>query len=341
MLQLILTLAAVAQPQLPPQVPFPPQSVRPPELVQSVPEPARSAPKPTAYTAAVEAAFTAQKPLVVFVGTPSRRIPGIATVHTETLDGYTTGTVVVAVPGRSWMIVRTSLPADATDARIVASIREEVARTAIPFRLRGLRFGEIALPDDSETAMGPWPKSLVIFQGMRRYRSARFTQAIYTLNGRPQIDMVPRSSLKEEWQVPGGMEGIVGWRSDLYKYVPDGYWQQWQRRLPVVNSFGYTQYELGYTRSYPDGTFFVDALSNADGKPFEVRVREKQEGKWTSYIAWKDVSERPVGYHGLTKKCSDCHSQAGTGNYGAAMVSGADTVFSDPFDFSRTSIAGD
>ena len=166
---------------------------------------------------------------------------------------------------------------------------------------------------------------------MQRYKSARYTQAIYTLNNGPAIDPVDRGLLKEEWQVPGGMEGVHGWKSDLYKFVPDGWQREWQQRKPVRNSFGNFQYELGFHRAYPDGTFFVDALSH-NGRPFEVRVREKNDGQWTSYIAWKDVNARPPGYAGLTKKCAECHNQAGSGEYGVGLVPGADTVISDPFD---------
>lgn len=279
-------------------------------------------------------AFSEGKPLVVFLGVNPRKLSGVESVATASLPGFAGPAVIVATPGVKWMELKGRLPANATDQQIAATIRGEVRPMATPFRLRGLRFGEIALPDDDASASGRWPKSLVFFKGMVRYRSAKFTQAIYTLNNGPAIDPVERKYLKQEWQVPGGMEGVHGWKSDLYKFIPEGWQREWQNRLPVKNSFGNYQYELGYTRAYPDGTFFVDALSNEHGKPFEVRVREKQNGQWQSYIAWKDVSERPAGYAGLTKRCNECHNPIngpGSGEYGVAMVSGADTVFSDPF----------
>lgn len=201
------------------------------------------------------------------------------------------------------------------------------------------RPGEIV--PDNFVDMGPWPESLPVFHGMTRYRSTRFTQAIYTLNHVPFISRVTRTQLPIEWQVPCGMDYVKGWRADLYRAIPDGYLRQWQALLPVSNQFGYIQYERGYTRSYPDKTFFVLAMSNADGKPFEIRVREKQGGNWQSYIAWKDVASRPAGYCGLVKKCNDCHSKAGTGRFGEPMISGADTVFSDPFDFNRVEVRFD
>ena len=80
----------------------------------------------------------------------------------------------------------------------------------------------------------------------------------------------------------------------------------------------------------PDGTVFVDVLSNADGRVFEQRVREKDGGEWKSYVHYRDRSAYPKGYAGLKgQTCIECHQQAGTGGYGVGLVPGGDGVISD------------
>ena len=53
-----------------------------------------------------------------------------------------------------------------------------------------------------------------------RYRPARFTQRIAVTNDRDSITPVPRSATEAKYQVPGGLVGVVGWRSSLYKFIP-------------------------------------------------------------------------------------------------------------------------
>jgi hypothetical protein len=145
------------------------------------------------------------------------------------------------------------------------------------------------------------------------------------------IDRMPRAANEAKYQAPGGMVGIEGWRSDLYKFVPEQP-RGWVGFISVKQGpplAGY-QSEYGFRRSYPDGTYFADVLSYR-GKVFEARIREKKDGQWESYVAYKDASARPPGYHGLKQNCASCHQDTGTGNYGAALVAGGDTVISDPF----------
>jgi len=152
-------------------------------------------------------------------------------------------------------------------------------------------------------------------------------------NNASAIQRVHRSALLPKWQVPGGMENVVGWRSDLYKIIPTDRGRTWQGMIPVLNSFGYFQHELGHLRSYPDGTVFFDVLSNAEtGKVFEHRERRKSAGEWTSQVVFRDRSQYPPGYKGLRgQTCFSCHSEAGTGGYSTGLVPGGDTVLSDPF----------
>ncbi len=190
---------------------------------------------------------------------------------------------------------------------------------------------------------------------MLRYQRAQYTQSIYKISPPDPnansvrrttrdggfIDRMPRTANELKYQVPGGMEGLAGWRSDLYKFVPESpeifVGSISVRQSSTYNPFlrryveGGTQNEFGFRRRYPDGTYFVDVLSNTQGEVFEARVREKQNGQWESYVAYKNVKARPDGYHGLKQSCASCHADTGTGNYGAALVAGGDTVISDPF----------
>jgi hypothetical protein len=125
------------------------------------------------------------------------------------------------------------------------------------------------------------------------------------------------------------MEGIKGWKSDLYRYVPYEP-DHWIGDISVLNSFNNFQKNRGHLRSYPDGTEFHDVLSK-DDVVFEHRIREKVNGKWESYVAYKNVDARPEGYTGLTQSCASCHEKAGTGGYAVGLVPGGDTVLSDPF----------
>jgi hypothetical protein len=131
------------------------------------------------------------------------------------------------------------------------------------------------------------------------------------------------------------MEGVSGWRSDLYAYVPDRV-KTFLGPVEVFNGSN-NQTVTSNQRLFPDGTFFVDCLSNANGKVFELRVREKDAGQWHSYVAFKDRDSRPDGYAGLpsSKSCAECHSQTGTGGYNAGLVPGGDTIISFPMQFEK------
>ncbi len=180
-----------------------------------------------------------------------------------------------------------------------------------------------------------WPEGIPFIKGLVQYKPAQWTQEIAVTDGRDRISKVHRSLIEDQhlWGQPGGMFGIRGWKSDLYKYVPEG-GSLWIGNIGVKNSFGYYQPNRGHKRSYPDGTIFVDVLSNAKtGKVFEKRIREKQSGLWQSYISFKKPEERPIGYHGLKQSCVSCHKDAGSGKYGVGLVPGGDQTLSDPLPF--------
>jgi hypothetical protein len=251
--------------------------------------------------------------------------------------------LMVGVPsgGETWMLLFHPESSAPGIRRAVEAERNRWQRLIAPFPLlprQGLfnRRGEVVLPlavDVSVTGHGPWPKDLPFPEGMVAYYPAQHTQSIATTDRRPSITPGHRSNLEEKWGVPGGMVGVDGWHSDLYRYVPTRP-VEWVGSIPVLNQYNSFQSERGWIRRYPNGTVFADVLSNADGKVFEVRMRSKESGAWTNDVAYRDKSARPAGYAGFSSKdCLQCHNTfngAGTGGYASGLVPGSDTVISDP-----------
>ena len=190
-------------------------------------------------------------------------------------------------------------------------------------RLVLLALASLSLPDREQVIRSEIPADAV------RYESAKNTQSIFRLDERRVIRAVPRTELEEKWQVPGGLVGVKGWRSDLYfRAVAGG--EQYKAFIPVQNGLGYFQNEVGYVRRYDDGTEFYDVLSNTkSGKVFEVRLREKVQGVWAFRVPYRNEDVRPAGYKGVTR-CNSCHSQAGTGSYGTGLMPGGDGTISQP-----------
>lgn len=171
--------------------------------------------------------------------------------------------------------------------------------------------------------------------GAVRYASTKWTQEIAVTNSRDRITPVPVLLLEKKWHGSGGMEGISGWKSEKWKWIPPGSQvKSWVGDIMVLNSFRSRQPNRGIKRSYPEGTEFHDVLMNDKGIVFEHRVRRKVGGEWQNEIVHKDADAWPVGYSGLKLSCNACHGQAGSGSYGVGLVPGGDGVLSDPLDWS-------
>lgn len=282
------------------------------------------------YNAAYVRALVTRKPFIVCVDCEGEGYR-VTSEFWKRITGVTFKGFVVASPRGNILEWKADLPPSATpnDIERVLTPVQEVTQSRRPFS--GKAWSDLHLTriaDDEGEATGPWPKGEPFPKGLVRYESAKYTQSIFRLNDVPTIRPVHRSGLLGRWRVPGGMEGVE-FRSTLYKYVPVRE-SNWRGMIPVLNSFGYFQNELGNLRSYPDGTVFVDVLSNADGRVFEQRVREKDGGEWKSYVHYRDRSAYPKGYAGLKgQTCIECHQQAGTGGYGVGLVPGGDGVISD------------
>lgn len=166
-----------------------------------------------------------------------------------------------------------------------------------------------------------------ILAEMEPYTRAQNTQLLFN---RTERQIVSRSVLKAKWNIPGGLEGVHGWKSRSFRLLTKPP-VEYLGTIYVLNSFGYRQPEQGWKRSYHIGDCFVEELSTDTG-PFELRVSEKRANGWEFYVAWSDPSARPIGYRRPTRKqCLACHNEAGTGSYNAGLVPGGDHVFSDPF----------
>lgn len=209
----------------------------------------------------------------------------------------------------------------------------QVSRTALPKALPTVQ------PEEPVTA-GPLPDAFDLGD-LKPYKRAMYTQALDRVGSfsydNSRIQRVHRNELEAKWHQSGGMLGVEGFRSDLYRNDTATEANSWVGMIPVVNSFGHTQYEQGYKVEYPNGSKFMDVLSNG-GKVFEARQRLKVDGKWQSSIVFEDKAARPFGYTGLTVSCNSCHKEAGTGKYGLGLVPGGDGVLSvgfKPLEFNR------
>lgn len=281
------------------------------------------------YQAKQAEAVSKGLPLAVFVGVPSRKVAGFVTVRVDNLVGVKGPAILVARPRAGGLVWEETLSATATDVRIRGEVRQ-----VQPAPFDGSFPLQPQIADGDGLGRGLWPKEFEFPAGFERYKPAEYTQSIFTLNSSPTIQSVPRRSLLPKWHQPGGLEGVprTRWSSETYKKTP-GPAVAVQTRLPVKNSFGFYQQELGWTRQYPEGSQFMDVLSNRDtGQVFEIRLRTKEGGKWISEVDYRNRAHRPLGYRPVSvSECNGCHQEAGTGGYAVGLVPGSDTVLSDPF----------
>lgn len=246
--------------------------------------------------------------LITFIDTTPRVVKGLAVCRTESLPGFTRS-IVVSRDG--WWVA--TLPATATDAEIRQAAGLE--KMAIPFA------------DASDV----WPVGLL--DDMEQYASTKVTQQSFNRSGNGAHQWVSRTTLDAKWNVPGGLVGITGWTSTLYRgrsnKVKVSY-DRWEPKTWVNDDGSIWGSEFVYKRTYATAVF-ADVLRYS-GKVFEVRIAEKHDGQWQRYIAYKNRAARPLGYHPLrSSDCASCHQQAGSGVYAGARVPGGDTIISESF----------
>lgn len=276
------------------------------------------------YEEVRDAAIAANRPMVVFIKCESRNIGGAVCVRNDSLPTDYPCIAICTPDGRGNMIWRTTLSPDATDAQVRRELQVSLPR--VPFQslkqLRSQRAESRTADDDQLLRQLPWLASGI------KYNRAERIQSLSTSNNQHYVESFDRAVLEDKWNVPGGLERSTDWQSTLYKSHEV---EPSVLMIPVLNSSQDYQYELGYHRSYPDGFWTADVLTRG-GKPFEVRVREKYDGAWESYVVFRDPDNYPAGYAPVpTSKCMDCHREAGHGKYSGQSVPGSDTVLSDPF----------
>lgn len=187
-----------------------------------------------------------------------------------------------------------------------------------------------------------WPKDVPVPHGLKAYTPTQWGQYLVIRNDRPYhawhdiraldpaVNVAVRTNPNQlpPWNASGGMSGLKGWRSiKMTNATPDKV-KTWKENLKVA---GTSQLLPGWRWSFPDGTIFTDLLVNDAGKPFELRVREKTNGKWTSMVAFEDAAEAPKGYK-AAGNCRSCHDKAGSSEQYGLAVRGGDGVFTfNPF----------
>lgn len=246
------------------------------------------------------------RPLAVFVGRAARVVPGRLACEAPSLHGFAIGDVVECRPSGGGLFFERYLE-----------------KGVQPIQAAPFREGEVRTVDDDKDAI-----SLVAFLGeMEPYARARRSQISFR-RWQGFIAPFPRSRLDPKWNTPGGLIGVSGWSSRLYRTKGTK-----AREFLIRQDPGDSSSTVTWDRSYPDGTAFADVLRNDKGKIFEIRLAEKLDGVWDRYVAYRNRDARPHGYAPPGREmCVACHRKAGRSEYGEAANPGGDDVFSDPME---------
>lgn len=254
------------------------------------------------------------KPVVVFVNVDIRKVPGAVSVQVDEYAGSNEPRILIARWNARYL---DRLPATAMDADLQAAIAPKGGRpvAAVPFE-------QTATADDEEAAqlvpmiaeLEPYQRATMTQQSFRRWSGV--------------ISPFPRSRTLAKWRSPGGLEGVHGWSSRLYRTKGMRVRAFLTRQDPSDGNSAVTWWQ-----NYPDGSTFADVLRNDAGVVFEVRIAEKSSGEWERFIAYKKASARPEGYSPLKRSdCRSCHLSAGIAEYGGTANPGADGIFSHPIE---------
>ena len=321
----VLFLTSPALAQFPPQTPDSkfPEQIKKVELKKESP----TFDSEADYSAMLQACVDQGRIVVVFVGhrgnMTGRNKSKVQTFwcSVEKLDGYPTKCIVIGASNGKSVVHKATLEWNATDDQLTDAIsgRKAVSQSAVPFR-SALRPGEVQTADVEEQ----WPVGLAFLNDLEPYTTAQRVQK----SGRRWSGVIwsePRDGSELKWRVPGGMDGADGWSSVLYR-------SQLQKAKVALDYAAPSKNDtITWHRTYPDGAIFADVLRNRDGLIFEVRVAEKQGGRWDRYVAYRKESYAPSGYRRLSRQqCADCHEKAGNAEYGGLAIPGGDTILSDP-----------
>jgi hypothetical protein len=184
-----------------------------------------------------------------------------------------------------------------------------------------------------------WPANVDMPRSIRFYRPTNYTQRLAITNGQDtnQVYTLDQDDVWTNappalnpnrlfpWSTAGGLHEVGGWGSRVGIALPEGKKiQVWRERVDVPLS----SRPLPKLRwSFPDGTILADLLFTSEAV-FELRLREKVQGKWKSSVPFRDLHAAPKGYTGPGKRCAECHDQAGTQLQYGIGLRGSDGAFS-------------
>ena len=168
-----------------------------------------------------------------------------------------------------------------------------------------------------------------------RSGSYRYTQYTFGRRGLPvrirrfpvfysntYFQRLTREKIDQQWLNAGGVANEPDVREAMFISLPkrDG------KLVPMV-------YTPDLSVVYPNGTLFGGILCREkadEWHPFEVRIRQKVEGKWSSSILKPEKGQFRLTKLD-TKSCQKCHADAGThvvSKFGWQGVIGSDENFS-------------
>ena len=304
----------------PPQAPCPPQAPEEESVASFKPPALLPATEPKQYDELRAEAIQSGSWLVVVVGNMPAPAGYKLVYRAPTFQGDPTPRVIYAYGARNELWRH----------------RTEVAgreRRLLPFPFFGKRARARAHAEGKPEAASSWPTELEFLADLEVYDTARMTQKSGNRSGLGANYIVPRAAVGEKWLVPGGLQGLTGWRNVLLR-SPQNRVQHWFNHADPGEAGwprGVWGSEIIHQRRYEDGALFADVLIGQDDEIFEVRTAEKKNGEWQRRVVYRNEDAAPAGYRAVSmRQCRECHEQAGTGGYGVALIPGGDTILSDP-----------
>ncbi len=140
-------------------------------------------------------------------------------------------------------------------------------------------------------------------EGLQFYSLQKVSQRLVTINDRESYgifsdkydgdNLFPVVNVNRQlpWKTPAGLHWSPAdqWRSAKAAYFPSPI-KVYRHRVGVLNSFGNRQPQMTVAWEFPNGTIFAEILIRRhEGHewPFEIRVREKHDGKWDDGVTYR------------------------------------------------------
>lgn len=164
------------------------------------------------------------------------------------------------------------------------------------------------LPEAEQASLKSlWPAGVPFPPGLKFYAlppayqqlkilDSRDYLAFHTLDQDRTPEGKPLGNTLPVWRSPGGLawSDKRQWRNAVALAIPDGKAiEVWTEKLPVPMA---SRHLPGLRWAFPDGTVAVDMLirKGEQERCFEVRVREKIDGRWDDGTAYRPFGEVPT-----------------------------------------------